>query len=514
MTVVSAGPISVGRRSHHPLLAVLAVLLGAYMTNFNVRLFAIGLSDLRGAFGLGMDEGAWLSTAAQAPQILIAPCVAWLVTVFGVRRVLVGPALVYALLCLAIPVMPAGWLLPAHMLHGLLLGLFVPATLTVLLRNLPMKWWVAGIAVYVFRQGFALNSGVELVGLYTGQMGWQWLYWQDMLLAPLMALCAWFGAPSQPADHDLLADADWGGMLLFGVSLCLIYVGLDQGNRLDWLESGLVVSLLAGGLLLLVLFFVNEAVVAQPWASARVVLSRNIGLLLLASLFYTFTSVSNSTLIPNFLANVAHLRPEQSGHLLLAWGALPLFLFMPLAVWLLGRVDGRYMIIAGLTAFAVSALLGTRLTNEWRAEDFAPIVLLQAFGHCFTFLPVVILALANSNPARATAVSAYIQVLRVDGVVLATALTGTFLRVSEQVHSNLTGQHLRLDDPGVQATLSALTHRLGDGARALATLSGTVQREATVLSYIDGFWLCFAMALVALLLVALVGKAPKGPLTP
>ena len=51
-------------------------------------------------------------------------------------------------------------------------------------------------------------------------------------------------------------------------------------------------------------------------------------------------------------------------------------------------------------------------------------------------------------------------------------------------------------------------------ARALGTLSALVQREANVLAYIDGFWLTFWIAMVALGLVALITRAPPGPFTP
>ena len=520
-TPVSDGPISVGRRSHHPLLAVAAVLLGAYMTNFHSRIFSTGLADLRGAFGLGMDEGAWLSSIAQAPQILIAPCVAWLVTVFGVRRVLVVPAFLYGALCLVTPfIRDVGGLMLIHAVEGLLLGLFVPATLTVILRNLPMKWWVPAVAVYVFRQAFAINSGIDLVGLYTQDWGWQWLYWQDVVLAPLMGLCAWAGAPREPVDPDLLHRADWGGMLLFGSGLAMLYIALDQGNRLDWLESGLVTAFLAGGILLLVLFAINEWLVEQPWASARVLLSRNLGLTLLVSLLYTFASVSNSALIPNFLSTVGHLRPEQVGPLLLQWGALPLLVLMPFCVWLLGRVDARALVVVGLSAFGLAALMGTGVTHDWRLDDFRLMLLLQAVGHCFTFLPIVVLALANTNPARATTVSAYIQVLRVDGVVLASALATTGLRLSEQLHSNLIGLHLPQGDKAVADAVGALGHAMaGHGQAAaqafgLSNLASLVQREATVLSYIDGFWACFALALAGILTIALTTRPPAGPFTP
>jgi len=59
--------------------------LGAFLANFDSRLTTVGLPDLRGAFSLGFDEGAWLSTAGIGSQIFIAPSVAWLATAFGPR---------------------------------------------------------------------------------------------------------------------------------------------------------------------------------------------------------------------------------------------------------------------------------------------------------------------------------------------------------------------------------------------------------------------------------------------
>src|SRR6201991_1521870 len=100
---IGSGPVSTGGVSHRPMFAVGAVLLGAFLANFDSRLFTIGLPDLKGALGLSFDEGAWLSTATTASQIMIAPAVAWLATAFGLRRVLGIPSLLYALVSLVIP---------------------------------------------------------------------------------------------------------------------------------------------------------------------------------------------------------------------------------------------------------------------------------------------------------------------------------------------------------------------------------------------------------------------------
>ena len=67
----------------------------------------------------------------------------------------------------------------------------------------------------------------------------------------------------------------------------------------------------------------------QPWAHVNVLFSRNVGLSLVVILLYTLTSLSNSSLVPNFLGVVALLRPEQSGVLLLTYGALPMFVLVP-----------------------------------------------------------------------------------------------------------------------------------------------------------------------------------------
>jgi DHA2 family multidrug resistance protein len=515
------GPLSRGGIGPQPLFAVGAVLLGSFLANFDSRLTTVGLPDLRGAFSLGFDEGAWLSTASIGSQIFIAPAVAWLATAFGLRRVLGIPSLVYALVSLVIPfVHDYPVLLALSIVHGLLLGTFVPATLMIALRNLPIKWWLPAIAIYSIRVGFALDTSTSLVGFYVDHLGWQWLYWQGVAVAPLMGLMVYLGTPQEPVNRDVLRDADWGGMLLLGTGVSMIYAGLDQGNRLDWLESGTVMALLLGGGVLFVIFLINETVVRQPWAHVNVLFSRNVGLSLVVILLYTLTSLSNSSLVPNFLAAVGLLRPEQTGVLLFVYGALPMFVMVPVSIFLLRHVDPRGVVILGFSAFAAANLLGTQLTHDWALGDFVPIVTLQSIGQAFTLLPIIILALSNSDPTRATAFAAYIQIVRLGGAEIGIALMGTWLRVREQIHSNFLGQHLENGSANVTRILKQLSESFaGHGAaiapaRALGTLSASVQRESNVLAYIDGFWLTFWLAIAALGFVALITRAPPGPLSP
>jgi DHA2 family multidrug resistance protein len=127
-------------------------------------------------------------------------------------------------------------------------------------------------------------------------------------------------------------------------------------------------------------------------------------------------------------------------------------------------------------------------------------------------LPIIIIAVSNSDVTRATAFAAYIQLMRLGGAEIGVALMGTWLRVREQIHSNFLGQHVENGAVDVSRMLQQLTagfasHGAGSApARALGSLSALVAREANVLT----FWL----AIVALGFVSLMTRAPPGPFTP
>ena len=234
--------------------------------------------------------------------------------------------------------------------------------------------------------------------------------------------------------------------------------GSIRAIRLDWLNSGTVMALLLGGGVLFVLFLINEALVAQPWAHFNVLFSRNIGLSLVVILLYTLTSLCNSSLVPNFLSVVGGLRPEQTGVLLFIYGALPMFVLTPISIYLLRHFDPRTVVVLGLSAFAAANLLGTQLSHDWAREDFTGIVMLTSVGQAFTLLPIIVMALSNSDPARATSFAAYIQIMRLGGAEIGVAVMGTWLRVREQIHSNYLGSHIENGAVDVTRLLQKLTN--------------------------------------------------------
>ncbi|MBW8729264.1 MAG: MFS transporter [Inquilinus limosus] len=505
-----------------PVAGVAAVLLGAVISTLNTRVTSFGLADIRGGLGLGFDEGSWLTTAFSASQMVVAPCAAWFSIVIGTRRFLIWASVIFILSSLLLPFM-AGYeaVIALQTIRGLAVGTFIPASLGFILRSLAPRWWIWGIAAYAFRFTFSQNVAASLEAWYSETGQWQWIFWQNVVLTSAMALIILWAVPREGINRELLRRTDWGGIIFAGLGFGLLYVALDQGNRLDWLNSGVVVGCLAGGLLLVAAFIVNEAIVERPLIHLRVLSQTNVAVPALLICSYGFGAQATAYVLPDYLTRIQGLRALQVGDVL-NWIALPQVLIIPLVVLALRRIDARLLLAVGFALIAIGSWMDTGLTHDWAGGDFLPSQIVEAVGLAIGLTSLVTFAVSNIKPPQAAAIAATIQISRLFGIELGTAFMQTFVRVREQVYSNLIGQHLSAGSDVVDRVVTALSNVFGQRAnnigletsQGMAQAGRFVQREAYVLAYIDGFWIVAWVLALALLLLVLLRRPPPNPMTP
>ena len=231
-----------------------------------------------------------------------------------------------------------------------------------------------------------------------------------------------------------------------------------------------------------------------PFLNLRKLLRGNLLLLLLLLASFRFIILSTAYIIPTYLQTVQNFRELQVGSVLL-WIALPQFaIALPLAA-LLRRTDGRWVLALGSGLIGIACWMATGLTSQWTTVNFLPSQILQAIGQSFALTALVVLMVRSINLADALAIGCLLQISRLFGGEIGTAFMQTFVRVREQIHSNLVGLHV---DGTAGLTIDRLaayrgavgTHTADPAeaaARAAKLLSATVAQQASVLSYIDGF---------------------------
>ena len=266
--------------------------------------------------------------------------------------------------------------------RGLAVGAFIPAALGFVLRSLAPQWWIWGIAAYAFRFVFSQNIGGAIEGWYSETGNWQWIFWQNTALTPVMMGLVVIAMPRRPVDRVLLARTDWTGIVYAGIGFGLLYAGLDQGNRLDWFNSGTVTGLLLAGGLLIAAFVVREARAEYPLIHLSVLIQRNIAIPALLISVFGFGVAATSFVLPDYLTRVQGLRALQINDAL-NWIALPQIVLVPVAALLLRWIDARLLLVFGFAMIAIGSWLDTGLTHDWISDDFMVSQLIEAVGLAF-----------------------------------------------------------------------------------------------------------------------------------
>jgi DHA2 family multidrug resistance protein len=505
--------------SLRPYIGVLGVLLGAIMSTLGSRVTVLGIADLRGGIHAGFDEGAWITTSFGIGQMLIGVGSLFLGAVFGVRQVLLlGIVLLFtaSLLGPLSPNLPA--FLAMQFLAGVGSGTFIPLTIAFIVKSLPARLVVYGLAIYAMNSEFSQNIAASLEGWYSDHWSWRWIDWQYCTTLPLMFGCIWYGVPPEGMNTALLRDFDWPGLAYSGLGFALLFAGLDQGNRLDWSNSGLIDGLLMSGSLLTLLFVAHELRTPRPFLNLRLLVRGNLPLLLLMLVGFRFIILSTAYIIPSYLQTVQNYRELQVGAVLL-WIAVPqLVIVLPLGA-LLRRVSDRLVLAFGTAAIGTACLMATEVTSQWATGDFLPSQILQAIGQSLALTALIVMIVRSIDLAEVLTIGSFFQISRLFGSEIGTAFMQTFVRVREQIHSNLIGLHVDGLTASTAERLAAYRSAVGARtadfneatARAAKLLATAVAQQAAVLSFVDGFVAAGIGSFVCLLLVALMRRPPPSP---
>src|SRR5690606_10628605 len=188
-------------------VGLLGVLLAVLVAGFNENVTKVALADIRGAMGIGHDEGSWLIALYAAPSVCAMAFAPWFSVTLSLRRFTLGAIAALMLLGLLSPFAPnERALMLLRMLQGLAGGALPPMLMTVALRFLPANIKLYGLASYALTATFGPSLGTPLAAFWVEYVGWQWAFWQ-IIPSGLLAMaavawacrrtrCAWSASPS------------------------------------------------------------------------------------------------------------------------------------------------------------------------------------------------------------------------------------------------------------------------------------------------------------------------------
>ena len=358
-----------------------------------------------------------------------------------------------------------------------------------------------------------------LVGGYFAETNWRWIFYINVPLAILAIVVCWHVmrlVPFERREHTV----DWIGaaLLVAGVS-CLLLALSWGGAEYAW-GSGVIVGLFAAGVVLGVLFVVQEARTKEPILPLRLFRSATFALANAAGFVLGLVMFGSIIFIPLYLQIVKGASPTRSGLLMLPMmaGVIITSIITGRAMSRIGRY--KWFPVAGAAVLVVGMLLFQQLqvaTTLWAAFGYM-VVIGVGLGLCMQSL---ILAVQNAVSVRdlgaGTSSATFFRSL---GGSFGVAILGAVLssRLTAELSTRLPGALAQLP-PEQRAAVSAGGNFSINDPAAILALPAPV-RAAVQAAFVESLHLVFLttglIAIVAVLVTLampnhqLRGTGPQG----
>lgn len=493
-------------------MAIVGASLGAFMAVLNIQIVGASLDDIRGALGVGTDDGSWISTAYLVAEIVVIPLTGWLSKAFSPRRYLMVNAVLFLVFSAACAfAQTLGQMIVLRVLQGLAGGVLIPMTFTLIMTLLPPSRQPTGLALFGLTATLAPAVGPLIGGWLTASFGWQTIFLVNLVPGAAMLLLLGHALERSPMQLALLRQGDWPGILTMAAGLGALQVVLEEGNREDWFESAFIVRMAVLSGVCLALFVWIELRSAHPLLNLRLLGRRNFGIGVFAMLFLGMAIYGSVFVLPAYLGQVQGYDARQIG-IVLAWTGLPQLLLIPLVPRLMRSIDPRWLVVTGVGLFAASNFMNIELTVDVAGDQLMLPNIVRALGQALVLTPLTALATGGLVAADAGSASALLNVMRNLGGAVGIALLQTFLAERARFHAITIGETVSRFDEATRTRLEELARRFTEQgapdpatalAQATASIADMISRQAFTMAVGDSFHvlaLALTLALGATLL--------------
>lgn len=490
-------------------MITISIMLATLIQSLDGTIANVALPHMQSSLSASQDQITWVLTSYIVATAIATPLSGWLCDRFGLRLVFLASVAGFTVSSALCGVSTSlTQIVVARLLQGMFGAALVPLSQTVLLDINPRE--KHGSAMAVWGMGVMLGPilGPTLGGWLTDAFNWRWVFFINV---PIGAM-AFYGIARYirlvPGSRRMRFDMF--GFATLSLALGALQMLLDRGELNDWFSAletwiEMLVFAAATG------YFIAHTVAtpaSRSFFDYRLLKNRNYVTGLLFIFMVGMVLFATRVLMPALLQNLLGYPVALAG-LLTAPSGLGTMISMLIAGRLIGRVDLRLLLLTGfaITAFSLWQMCGYSL--ELSQGDIVWPGMIQGVGLGLVFIPLSTATFATLHPALRQQGTAIFSLVRNIGSGIGISLVQTLLVRNTQINHAALAEHITYANPALQdpalAAFYSPAHPLG-----LAMLNAEITRQASMIAYLDDFWLMLLMTLTAMPLLLLIKLPGKG----
>jgi EmrB/QacA subfamily drug resistance transporter len=451
---------------------LLAVSVGTFMLLLDVTIVVVALPDIQRALHASFGEVQWVVDA-------YALTLASLLLTSGVLADRYGRRLLFAI---GLAIFTVGSLLCGLAQSPLMLilsrsgqgiggAIMFATSLALLGQSFTGRDRGVAFGVWGAITGVAVSLGPILGGVITTEISWRGIFLVNVPIGVVGLVITWWRVTESRLPHP--GRPDWAGFVLFTAGLVGLVYGLIRAGEISWGDSGAIVSLVLGGVLLAG-FVVAESVVSDPMFDLSLFRTPTFDGGLIAALAMNGSLFAMLLYLVIYLQDLLGYSALDTGiRLLVSSGSL--LVAATISGRLSERVSPRWLIGPGLLLVGIGLLLMAGLSGTSTWTHLVPGLIVSGLGAGLVNPPLASTAIGVVVPERAGMASGINSTFRQIGIAMSVAILGTIFASS--LRDSLDHRLSSIPDLASQAPRIATAVRQGQGSSAISSVPPGVRGQ-------------------------------------
>lgn len=493
-------------------VAFFIMVFGMFMAILDIQIVSASLAEIQAGLSASSDEIPWVQTAYLIAEVIMIPLSGFLSRMMSTRVLFtISAAGFTAASALAATATNIDQMIIYRAIQGFIGGGMIPSVFAAAFTIFPPSKRSVVSPMIGLVATLAPTIGPTVGGYISHAMSWHWLFLINVVPGIIVTVGAWSLIDFDKPNWGLFSKFDWYGLAGMAAMLgCLEYV-LEEGPGNDWFQDRAVlycaIIMVTGA----VMFFWRAFTAEEPIVDLRAFDNLNFTIGSVFSFCMGIGLYGLTYLYPVYLGRIRGYDSLMIGEALFVSG-LAMFVTAPISGFLSRKMDLRVMMMIGLIGFAAGTWRMTHLTADW---DFWELLVPQILRGCSMMLcmvPINNIALGTLPPERIKNASGLFNLTRNLGGAVGLAIINTVLINRNAFHYDRLAEHVEWGNPQAMTTLQNMTLNfqqqpgLDANAAAISKLSGMVQQQATLLSFMDVFFLLTVLFGTLSLFTMLISK--------
>jgi DHA2 family multidrug resistance protein len=521
MTTAGSGT---DRHAFNPWVVAVVVALATFMELLDTTIANVALPYIAGGLAVSADEASWVITTYLVANAVSLTASSYLAQKLGRKK--------FYLICVVLFTFSSvmcglAWdlnsLLVFRILQGLGGGGMVPLSQSILADSFPPEKRGQAFALFGVAIVVAPVVGPTLGGFLADNVGWEWCFLVNGPIGLLTLASIWLVLPSTTIVEDRRRLERSGlrfdliGFLLVATFLGSLEVILDRGQEDDWFGSRFIIvfaAVCAVSLVLMVPWLVTRK---NPIIDIRMLAQRQFASCFIVMGLAGAILLATTQFLPLLVQQNFGYTATWAG-LVLSPGGLVTMVMMIVNGRLLTVVQPKYLIAVGALIVAAAMYGLTRLYGDVDFAFFAWSRVFVGVGLPLILIPVLTASYAGVSSDKTDQASALMNVARNVGASIGISMGVNVLAHREQFHQSRLVESVTPSSPAYQETLQRMIdYFVAQGSamaqahqQAIQWIGQQVQRQASLLAYIDVFWVLMLLALAAVPLALILHNIRLG----